>query len=620
MRHFLVLAIVLFAPLTAFMPTVDADIPTKLENPFTTQYLESHLRKTTPRLVLTPAIEKELRAKLKSDPVTKNYFQAILLNANNILEEPLLERKMEGRRLLGVSREMLYRMNVLAITYRLNHDKKLLARINEELNAVCRFTDWNPSHYLDVAEMSLAVALAIDWVGKDLPKATYDLAITSLIDKGIKPSYDDKVNGWVSNNNNWNQVCNGGMIAASIAIAEKDPDLASKTIHRALEGMPNALAEYGPDGVYPEGATYWGYGTSFSVITSSLLTSAFGKDFGIADYPAFKKSAEFRYLSEAPSHWYFNFADCGDKADTDGDITLAWFAKQTGNPLYLEKDKFMMDPSAMGKLPRLCGAGLVWLSQFKASASEPVPLAWKGKGSNPVVVFRSEDGTTGFYLGGKGGRGSSNHGNMDAGSFVFELNGVRWSVDPGNQDYNALEKTGFDLWGRCQNCERWTLLTKNNFGHSTVTINDQPHLVDGFADLIDFNPGNMPEATFDLTPVFGSNVKMYSRKFVKESNTSLLIEDRFESNDSTKLVTWQMMTTSSVEITSDGATLRQSEKALKIENLSFPGLSFSIISLDPPPLELDRRIEGLKRLELRVPAYVLKDSKGEIKIRLSESR
>ncbi len=608
------------APIMGFLPTKNAGNPTKLENPFTTEYLKTHLTKTAPRLVLTPAIEKELRSKLKSDPITKNYFQAILLNANNILEEPLLERKMEGRRLLGVSREMLYRMNVLAITYRLNHDKKLLARINEEVNAVCRFMDWNPSHYLDVAEMAMAVALAVDWVGKDLPKATYDLAITSLIDKGIKPSYDNKVNGWVSNNNNWNQVCNGGMIAASIAIAERDPELAANTIHRALEGMPNALAEYGPDGVYPEGATYWGYGTSFSVVTSSLLVSAFGKDFGIADYPAFKKSAEFRYLSEAPSHWYFNFADCGDKADTDGDITLAWFAKQTGNPLYLERDKFMIAPSAMGKLPRLCGAGLVWLSQFDASAAEPIPLAWKGKGSNPVIVFRSEDGTSGFYLGAKGGRGSSNHGNMDAGSFVFELNGVRWSVDPGNQDYNALEKTGFDLWGRCQNCQRWTLLTKNNFGHSTVTINDQPHLVDGFADLIDFNSGNMPEATFDLTPVFGNNIKTYSRKFVKESNTSLLIEDRFESSDSTKLVTWQMMTTAPVEITSYGATLRQSGKALKIENLSFPDLSFSIISLDPPPLQLDRKIEGLKRLELRVPAYFLKDRKGEIKIRLTESR
>ena len=36
---------------------------------------------------------------------------------------------------------------------------------------------------------------------------------------------------------------------------------------------------------------------------------------------------------------------------------------------------------------------------------------------------------------------------MDAGSFVFELNGVRWAIDPGVQDYNALEQAGFDLWG-----------------------------------------------------------------------------------------------------------------------------------------------------------------------------
>jgi hypothetical protein len=41
---------------------------------------------------------------------------------------------------------------------------------------------------------------------------------------------------------------------------------------------------------------------------------------------------------------------------------------------------------------------------------------------------------------------------MDAGSFIFELNGVRWVIDPGNQEYYELEKTGFDLWAYCQSC------------------------------------------------------------------------------------------------------------------------------------------------------------------------
>jgi hypothetical protein len=73
----------------------------KLENPFTAQYLKTHLKKSTPRLVLTPAIEKELHSKLKTDPVTKNYFQTMLLNADGILKQPLLERKMEGPKIAG---------------------------------------------------------------------------------------------------------------------------------------------------------------------------------------------------------------------------------------------------------------------------------------------------------------------------------------------------------------------------------------------------------------------------------------------------------------------------------------------------------------------------------------
>ena len=69
-----------------------------------------------------------------------------------------------------------------------------------------------------------------------------------------------------------------------------------------------------------------------------MLTSAFGTDFGLANYPAFQKSADFRLLSIAPSGWYFNYADCGDKNGEGGDIVLAWFASKTGNPNYFEKD------------------------------------------------------------------------------------------------------------------------------------------------------------------------------------------------------------------------------------------------------------------------------------------
>ena len=598
--------------------SLQAADPVKLDNPMTVQYLKSKLRKSTPRLVLNSSIERDLKKDLKNDPVIQNMFEALKLNATEIMKQPLLTRNVIGRRLLGTSREMLYRMNTLGMVYRLEPDAKILKRIDEELLAVCAFSDWNPSHYLDVAEMSIAVAFAVDWVGEDLPANTVEKAKTALIELGIMPSYNEEGNvGWINGNNNWNQVCHGGMIAASIVIAEKDPQLAAKTISRALDGMPHALEEYGPDGVYPEGSTYWGYGTSFTVLTAAMFESAFGTDFGLANYPALKESADFRLWSNAPSGWYFNFADCGDKRSENGDITLAWFGTKTGNSIYYEKDRFLRNPKEMGELARYAGAGLVWLSQFKESSSEGLAEAWKGGGDNPVVFFRgSGDNPRQYYFGGKGGRGSVNHGNMDVGSFVFELDGVRWVVDPGNQGYHQLEQTGFNLWGRCQECERWTLLTKNNFGHSTITVNDALHNVDGYADFVDFKAGSQPEATIDMSDVF-NDLEKITRTYSKPNDYSILIEDNLELKESAKSITWQLMTTADVEWTKDGVLLKQDGKTLTVKNQSHPDIRFSVIALDPPPLELDRKIENLKRLELRIPSYLFEDGTGKISVLLS---
>jgi hypothetical protein len=79
------------------------------------------------------------------------------------------------------------------------------------------------------------------------------------------------------------------------------------------------------------------------------------------------------------------------------------------------------------------------------------------------------------------------------------------------------------------------------------------------------------------------------------------------------------MTTADIELTKDGAILRQDNKSLKIENLSHPGLSMSVISLDPAPLKLDRQITGLKRIELRIPAWTIENNKTSIRVRLAEN-
>jgi len=346
-----------------------------------------------------------------------------------------------------------------------------------------------------------------------------------------------------------------------------------------------------------------------------MLETAFGTDFGHKDYPGFMESAMFKIMcSNLPSGWYYNFADCKDKPEGDGDIILAWFATQTGQSMFYEKEKFLRSPKDI-RLSYLTGAALAWMSQYREISTQEPPATWVGKGKTPIAVFRGESEGSDYYFAAKGGCGAVSHGHMDAGSFIFELNGVRWSIDPGNQSYMIGEQ-GFDLWSQCQDCERWELLTKNNHGHSTLTVNDERHIVDGYASVSEYKKGKNPRVTFDLTPSLEGQVKSAERTFTKEGDNALLIEDEIEANEETRYLTWQLITQADVEIVDEGAILKQAGQELRLDNLSHPGLRFTIVSLDPPPHKLDKHMENLKRVELRIPVSIRDDNDGSIGIRV----
>jgi len=603
----------------------NGEIPV-LKNPFSESYVRENLKHSKPRLIYNEQIVQELKGKIKSDPVIHNMYEAIRHAAYGIFDKPVIKRIKTTNSMLDVSRELLRRVNMLGMVYLIEKNDTILQRINQEVLATCDFSDWNPPVYLDVAEISMAISLALDWTLDDLPESTIKKAKKALIEKGIYPSWEEYGGNpsniwWINHYNNWNQVCNAGMIAASISVADDEPELAAKTIKRALNSIPHVLiVDYYPDGVCPEGVGYWDYTTSYALLTLSILETSFGLDCGYKEYPGFMQSANFKLMcSHTPSGWYYNFADCPDEPKTDGDILLAWFAVQTGESMYYEKNKFMT-PANEIRLSYLTGAALAWMCKYKELSTEQPPTVWVGKGKTPVAVFRGTGKNSDYYFAAKGGCGAVSHGNMDAGSFIFELNGVRWSIDPGTQDY-LIGEQGFDLWRQCQNCQRWELLTKNNHGHSTLTVNGERHIVDGYAIVEKYQTGKNPSVTFDLTPAFKGQLKSAFRTFKKDSDRSLLIEDIIEPDKETKLVTWQFITQANIEITDSGAILKQDGQKLKLVNISHPGLKFDVISLDPPPHRLDKKIENLKRIELRIQISQFSNNVPfNIKIRLTEDK
>lgn len=287
---------------------------------------------------------------------------------------------------------------------------------------------------------------------------------------------------------------------------------------------------------------------------------------------------------------------------------LAWFAHRFDEGLdwdsYASVLKAYLESTDTHSGTRLYPVHFLNLARLERQDSKEFiwPESWSGGGNEPVVVMRDRVNTKkAFFLAAKGGRAADNHGNMDAGSFVFELDGVRWSVDPGNQDYNTLEQLlGGGLWSSEQDSPRWSLLTKHSAGHSTLHINDAMHLADARARLIRREHRNVwPEFTFDLTEVFGSAVQKATRTFSRVSETRMRIADEVLFSSETRTITWQLITQAEVKLSEDGVVLEQDGKSLF---LSMPGDvpgEVKVVSLSPPPLSYDKNIEGLKRLELR---------------------
>ena len=122
--------------------------------------------------------------------------------------------------------------------------------------AVAAFSDWNPSHFLDVAEMTFAMAVGYDWLFHQLGADSRKTIRTAIVQKGVTLPFTTRHKGWVRARNNWGQVCHGGLTAGALAVLEDEPELAAKTVHNALQNVHFSMDAYAPNGSYPEGPGY----------------------------------------------------------------------------------------------------------------------------------------------------------------------------------------------------------------------------------------------------------------------------------------------------------------------------------------------------------------------------
>lgn len=501
-----------------------------------------------PRIMLLKGEEKTLLKKIKKDPYWLRMHNDIIGEAGRIAELPLSERIVTGRRLLSVSRENLRRIFMLSYAYRMTGDKKFAARGEQELVNISGYTDWNPSHYLDVAEMTMAVAIGYDWLYDRLSPASRETIKKAILEKGLKTSQEKRYNSWLNAEHNWNQVCNAGITFGALATYEDHKELSVELINRAIESIKKPMKEYAPDGAYPEGIGYWSYGTSFNVMFLTAVQKVYNSDFGLVkDSPGFLGTGMYSQVMITPSFHTFNYADNGNRAGFNS--TVFWFYSQTKDPalLYLQKKLFERDARKRFLGDRLLPAVMIWGAGSDASLANPeVPrkLSWMGEGPTPVMAARSSwSDTTALYLGFKAGSPSVNHAHMDVGSFIFEADGIRWAVDFGAEDYNRLETRGVTLWDRKETSQRWDVFRYQTKSHNTLAFNDKPQKVAGYAKIDAYaETANLIYAMSDLSELYKSQIPGVKRAVSMVDKRYAVIQDQLTCSSQFTKVRWNMLT------------------------------------------------------------------------------
>jgi len=193
------------------------------------------LRRGHPRLLFTKEDQARIEKLAETDKLLAALINENRKHATWLLTQPTVEYKLRGPRLLTQSRRCLGKVLTLSMAYRLSRDKRFAARAAKEMLAAAAFKDWNPSHFLDVAEMTAALALGYDWLYEALSKEDRARIKKAIIDKGLKPGVTAYKKHWFPRrHNNWNQVCNGGLTLGALALADEEPKLAADILSLSL--------------------------------------------------------------------------------------------------------------------------------------------------------------------------------------------------------------------------------------------------------------------------------------------------------------------------------------------------------------------------------------------------
>ncbi|MEO7454452.1 MAG: heparinase II/III family protein [Fimbriimonadales bacterium] len=556
------------------------------------------LKRGHPRIAFTEQDEQRIKNLMRSDDLLEKLVQRNNQLADRGIGLPTTKRQLIGPRMLDESRIAIERVVQQAMAYRMTGNRKYADRGIQEMMMAARFSDWNPSHFLDVGEMLTAMGIGYDWLYDAMSRSERDTIRSAIVDKGIKVAISQQGSReqmWMTGDNNWTSVVNGGLIVAALAIADEEPSLAKAVIDRGIKAIKKMDKVYRPDGATHEGPLYWHYGFTFHALAHRALATALPGHSLYGD-SVYSKTGAFPIYLQGPTGAWYNYAD----STSQFYLSPAMFelSRNFNNSFYAwwtrDQLQSLLGPQfrTYNNEYRMFPMFIAWYDS-RGSASD-APLDAKFLGKSQVFTMRgSWTRNDASFVGGKGGNNSLSHAHQDVGSFVYEALGVRWAVDLGPDNYNL---PGY--WENKEGGDRWKLFRLHALSHNTITIGGRNQRISGLSSITRTGfSGNNPIAIVDLGSAYRGHASSIKRGFKLIGREDLLIQD--EISGAIGDIRWTMMTAANISLNGDRATLSQAGKTLTARILSPSNATFKVLGADPE-MSGQNRNSGYRRLAIEL--------------------
>lgn len=447
----------------------------------------------------------------------------------------------------------LTEVSYLAFAYQLTRDEKYAKIAYYYSVEVIDRLHWGPGHFLNCSGATGKLALIYDWLfgvwcelGLDTARVKRGIYLQGLRHGFNSVIYDNCIfpspkqgTGWrfKLKPDNWNSVCNGGMILGALCLLNDGVDeVVTEEIFEDISELLGAcisstmdpklvFTQYAPDGSYVESNSYWAYGTTNLVTSMAALYDSLGTDLGLHNACGFDKTCYYAINSESAEFVGWNYHDGGmgsqntacfnPVAILSGDLQLSALRS---NHIKLGKGVTDLDmlyyPTVRGlEIPPLAGLSLDYA--MEGIDAFTVRSGWE-RGS--------------LYAGMMGGENpcGGSHNQIDSGAFVYHNLGKMWFSDMGSDYYNSRGiKNGEGYFSN------YALYRRNAEGNNCLCLESLPfgQLLGKRGPMTEYKSSDTASyCVFDNLAVYGEDKVVSAKRGMLLTNgrRTLIVKDEVE--------------------------------------------------------------------------------------------